>query len=140
MTNSNLHLMIIEILKELEDRIPQIQCSFVCSSYGLPIASDSDRYDDDRLSAEVSAILSVAEHLIFDIKAGNIDNIVISADNGIMIIKSASSEAVLSVKSDPDVKPGLLIFEVNRTAKKLETLFNKNLEQLNETKVAIAGE
>ncbi|MHA1269874.1 MAG: roadblock/LC7 domain-containing protein [Candidatus Helarchaeota archaeon] len=129
----DLHDKIVKILKDLEMVVPQIQCSFVCSNFGLPIAGASDKYDEVKLAAETSAILSVSERLVFDSEAGNFNDIIINAENGILIIKSASTEAVLNVKADTNVKLGLLLFEINKTAKKIEKLFDKNMELVKET-------
>jgi len=133
MSNQNFHIKINEILRELESGIPQIETALVCSSYGLPIASSSKDQDETKLAAEISAILSVSEHLVFDSKSGNIDNIIIGADNGILIIHSASTEAVLAVKANPNVRLGMILYEIKKAAKKLEKLFNKNIEIVKET-------
>ena len=121
--SSDLHEKIVELLKDLEMKIPEITSSFVCSTVGLPIAGASPADDLTKLAAETSAILTVSEHKALDSGAGNIKNIILEGENSVIVIKSAGTEAVLSVKADADVRLGLLLLYVKRTAEKLERLF-----------------
>ena len=123
----NFNEKIISILKELENKIPEVQSSFVCSTVGLPIASASPEDDLTKLAAETSAILTVSEHTAHDSGAGDINNIIIQGDTNIIVITSASTEAVLSVKADSSVRLGLLLFDVKRAAAEIKDLFIANI-------------
>ncbi|MBD3229340.1 MAG: hypothetical protein GF329_14240 [Candidatus Lokiarchaeota archaeon] len=125
--SEKLNNKIVEILKDLETNIAEIRSSFVCSTVGLPIASASPELDLTKLAAETSAILTVSEHTAHDSGSGSINNIIIQAEDNILVITSASTEAVLSVKADKDVKLGLLLYDIKKTAKRLEKVFNENM-------------
>ncbi|MHA1269871.1 MAG: roadblock/LC7 domain-containing protein [Candidatus Helarchaeota archaeon] len=126
MTEKLLNDKIMEILKELESNISEIQSSFVCSITGIPIESASPVEDMTKLSAETSAILSVSRQVANDSEVGEVNDIIIKGDKSTIIIKNITRELVLSVKADASARLGLLLMDINEAAKEIKKIYSSN--------------
>ena len=114
---------LVEELKMLKISSPDIQASAIVSVDGLIIASALPaNTGEDRVSAMSAALLSLGERISIELKRGNLNQVFIRGDLGYVIITSVGREAVLTVMAKADAKLGLIFFDINNTARKLEAL------------------
>ena len=92
-------LMQIEaILRDVEQRIPDLEGLSVVTKDGLPIASAlNTRVDEDRISAMTAAMLSLAERVVDELERGRMDEMIIKGTEGLIIIRDAGFPCFLQV-------------------------------------------
>ncbi len=114
-------LMQIEsLLRDVEQRIPDLEGLSVVTKDGLPIASAlNTRVDEDRLSAMTAAMLSLAERVVIELERGKMDEMIIKGSNGLIIIRDAGEYAVLAGITRSDAKLGLVLLDMRRCAQAL---------------------
>jgi predicted regulator of Ras-like GTPase activity (Roadblock/LC7/MglB family) len=114
-------LMQIEaLLRDVEQRIPDLEGLSVVTKDGLPIASAlNTRVDEDRISAMTAAMLSLAERVVVELERGKMDEMIIKGTEGLIIIRDAGEYAVLAGIARSDAKLGLVLLDMRRCAQSL---------------------
>lgn len=89
---------------------------------GLAIASVlPPGADEDRVAAMGAAILSLGERVTAELNKGSLEQLYIKGSSGYVIFTGVKDVAVLGVLAPANAKLGLLLMEIQRTIKKLET-------------------
>lgn len=105
-----------DLFKKLISAIPEIKAAVLVTTEGMPIASAIPReVDDVKVSAIVSALLSISEQVIADMKKGDFDQLNIRGSFGYILILQAGPREVLMVSTTSDVRLGLLFLELRQT-------------------------
>ncbi|MHA2270647.1 MAG: roadblock/LC7 domain-containing protein [Candidatus Hodarchaeales archaeon] len=117
-------LMQIEaLLRDVEQRIPDLEGLSVVTKDGLPIASAlNTKVDEDRISAMTAASLSLAERVVVELERGKMDEMIIKGSNGLIIIRDAGEYAVLTGIARSDAKLGLVLLDMRRCAQTLSEM------------------
>ena len=117
-------LMQIEsLLRDVEQRIPDLEGLSVVTKDGLPIASAlNTQVDEDRISAMTAASLSLAERVVMELERGKMDEMIIKGSNGLIIIRDAGEYAVLTGIARSDAKLGLVLLDMRRCAQTLSEM------------------
>ena len=90
-------LQIESLLRQVEQRIPDLEGLAVVTKDGLPIASAlNTRVDEDRISAMTAAMLSLAERVVEELERGQMIEMIIKGSSGLIIIR----EELIKHKSD----------------------------------------
>ena len=111
-----------EILQSLR-KIGDIQGSSVISRDGLTIASDlSKDVDEETFAAMSAAMQGAAETAVSELKQGNLNQIIIDAQNGKMITISAGEKAILVILAKPDINLGLVLLEIGKSSGKISKI------------------
>ena len=115
--------MMVERLRELQVRSPEIEASAVVSVDGLIMASSlPSSMDEDRISAMSAAMLSLGDRIAAELKRGELKQVYIRGTKGIIILMSVGGEAVLTVMANHSAKLGLIFLEMRRTTADLEDI------------------
>lgn len=114
-------LQIATLLDESKARIADIEGLLLVTRDGLPIAATelAETTDEDRMSAMTAASLNLAERVVMELAKGNLKELIIKGDKGLVILIQAGEEAVLTATTSTDAKLGLILLEMKRTAKAL---------------------
>lgn len=111
------------ILREVQSRIPDLEGLAVVTRDGLPIASALyTTTDEDRISAMTAASLSLSERVCMELERGNMEQVIITGSNGIVIIRDSGEHSVLVGIARVDAKLGLVLLDMKRAAKKLAAM------------------
>ncbi|MFQ5981038.1 MAG: roadblock/LC7 domain-containing protein [Candidatus Heimdallarchaeota archaeon] len=103
------------LLRDVEQRIPDLEGLSVVTKDGLPIASAlNTRVDEDRISAMTAAMLSLAERVVDELERGRMDEMIIKGTEGLIIIRDAGEYAVLAGIARSDAKLGLVLLDMRR--------------------------
>ena len=112
-----------KILKTLTTNTPDVEAGGVVSSDGLVIASALPQgTDDDAYAAMSAALLGLGERISGELKRGNLETVLIKADQGYVFLARCGNEAVLTVLATRSAKLGLLFLDVQRAARELAPL------------------
>ena len=115
--------MMVERLRELQVRSPEIEASAVVSVDGLIMASSlPSTMDEDRISAMSAAMLSLGDRIAAELKRGELNQVYIRGTKGIIILMAVGAEAVLTVMANNSAKLGLIFLEMGRTTTDLEDI------------------
>jgi hypothetical protein len=113
---------LVAILKELR-KIGDIQGSSVVSRDGLIIAADlSQDIDEETFAAMSAAMQGAAETAVSELKRGALNEIIIDAEKGKLVSIGAGELAILVCISKREVNLGLLRLELNKVAKKINSV------------------
>jgi predicted regulator of Ras-like GTPase activity (Roadblock/LC7/MglB family) len=110
------------LLNDCKNRISDIQGLLLVSREGLPIAaslSTSEDTDEDRLSAMTAAALNLAERVVVELDKGNLKEMTVKGDAGLVIIIQVGEQAVLTGTTLSEARLGLILLEMKRTAKSI---------------------
>lgn len=122
MAKSRTELM-VDRLRELQATTPEIEASAVVSVDGLAMASSLPReIEEDRVSAMSAAMLSLGERIATELRRGEIDQVYIRGEAGLVILMSIGEEAVLTTLAREGARLGLILLDMRRTADDLERL------------------
>ena len=115
--------LLVDRLRDLQSRTPDIEALAVVSMDGLTIASALPvELEEDRVSAMSAAMLSLGERIAGELTRGELNEIYIHGNEGYVLLTSVGSEAVLTVLARRQAKLGLVFLEMRRAAKDLEQL------------------
>ena len=112
--------LMVERLRDLEKRTPDVEASAVVSVDGLIIASAlPDNVEEDRVSAMSAAMLSLGERISGELGRGLLEQVYIHGNDGYVLLMAVGSDAVLTALARPQAKLGLVLLEMERAAQDL---------------------
>ncbi len=122
MVKSRTELM-VDRLRDLQATTPEIEASAVVSVDGLAMASSLPaNIEEDRVSAMSAAMLSLGERIASELGRGELDQVYIRGEDGLVILMSVGEEAVLTTLVREGARLGLILLDMRRTADDLERL------------------
>lgn len=111
-------------LRKLWETDPDIEATAVASVEGTLIASShDDDILDERLAAMAAAMVGWGERIALELKRGALDQVLIRGAAGSVILAPINDEAVLTVLIKDEVKLGLVLLDMRRSAAKLAAIF-----------------
>lgn len=115
--------LLLSILSELNGTSADIEASGVISTDGLMMASVlPTNMDEDRVGAMSAAMLSLGDRTAQELSRGELEQVLIKADKGYVLMTYAGKEAVLTVLAKPNAKLGLIFLDVKRTAQSISEM------------------
>lgn len=122
MAKSRTELM-VDRLRDLQATTPEIEASAVVSVDGLAMASSlPPNIEEDRVSAMSAAMLSLGERIANELRRGELDQVYIRGDDGLVVLMAVGEEAVLTTLVREGARLGLILLDMRRTADDLERL------------------
>lgn len=122
MAKSRTELM-VDRLRDLQATTPEIEASAVVSVDGLAMASSlPPSIEEDRVSAMSAAMLSLGERIANELRRGELDQVYIRGDDGLVVLMAVGEEAVLTTLVREGARLGLILLDMRRTADDLERL------------------
>ncbi|UYN90949.1 MAG: roadblock/LC7 domain-containing protein [Anaerolineales bacterium] len=117
-TRSNL---IKNRLRDLQSTAPDIIASAVVTADGLSLASalPSD-VEEERVAAMSAAMLSLGERIAQELQRGNMEEVYIRGEEGLVLLTAIGRDAVLTTLARSEAKLGLMLMEMRRAAADLE--------------------
>ena len=123
--NESLEKQIETILKELLINNSEIKLASVVSVEGLPIVSIIPKnVDETHISAMTATLLTLGERATSEMKKGYLNEIIVKAKEGYIIVVSAGMNAVLVITTNNRCKLGLILFECKKACKKISKLLS----------------
>jgi predicted regulator of Ras-like GTPase activity (Roadblock/LC7/MglB family) len=112
--------LLVERLRDLQSKTPDVEASAVVSVDGLTIAAALPvDVEEDRVSAMSAAMLSLGERIAGELGRGDLDEVYIHGDDGYVLLTAIGNDAVLTVLARQDAKLGLVFLEMRRAAEDL---------------------
>lgn len=118
-TRSN---QMVNRLRDLQATAPDIVASAVVTADGLSLASalPSD-VEEERVAAMSAAMLSLGERIAQELQRGEMQEVYIRGQEGLVLLTAIGRDAVLTALSRSEAKLGLMLLEMRRAAADLET-------------------
>jgi predicted regulator of Ras-like GTPase activity (Roadblock/LC7/MglB family) len=112
-----------ERLRALLNSTPEIEGAAVVSVDGLGIASVlNPDIEEDRIAAMSAAMLSLGERIASELGRGKLEQVYVKGEYGFALLTSVGPQAVLSVIAKSDARLGLLLLELRKAVRDIETL------------------
>jgi predicted regulator of Ras-like GTPase activity (Roadblock/LC7/MglB family) len=109
---------------------PDVEAAAVVSADGLPMASALPPYvEEDRLAAMSAALLTLGERAAQGLGKGELAQVFVEGDQGYVVLMSAGRNAVLVAVTSKDSKVGLILYEMRRSAARIEAVMEEPLPQ-----------
>ena len=113
----------VDRLRQLQSRTPDIEASAVVSVDGLIMASSLPAgVEEDRVSAMSAAMLSLGERIATELGRGMLDEVYIHGIDGYVLLMASGRDAVLTVLARKQAKLGLVLLEMRRAVGDLERI------------------
>ena len=116
--------LLAAVLRELQATTADIEASAVLSIDGLVMASvlppGAEAHAEDRIGAMSAAMLALGERTARELARGELEQVMVRGQAGLALITRVGAEAVLTVLCKPQVRLGLVLLDIKRTADHLE--------------------
>ena len=113
----------VDRLRQLQSRTPDIEASAVVSVDGLIMASSLPAgVEEDRVSAMSAAMLSLGERIATELGRGGLDEVYIHGIDGYVLLMASGRDAVLTMLAREQAKLGLVLLEMRRAVGDLERI------------------
>jgi len=108
------------ILRELNGRSDDMEASAVVSGDGLTLAAVlGDSVDPDRFGAMCASLLALANRAAQEIERGELKQVLVEGENGVMLLVRAGPDSVLAVAAKPTINLGMVFIEARKVATKI---------------------
>jgi len=114
--------LIEEVLSELR-RVGGINASAAVTRDGLLIASDvMGDVDAETFAAMTATMTGAAETAMNEVRAGNIQRVIVEGESAKIIAMGAGPKALIVVLTDPDAPLGLALLKISDASRKIAKL------------------
>jgi len=114
--------LIEEVLSELR-RVGGINASAAVTRDGLLIASDvMGDIDAETFAAMTATMTGAAETAMNEVRAGNIQRVIVEGESAKIIAMGAGPKALIVVLTDPDAPLGLALLKISDASRKIAKL------------------
>ncbi|MCK4567455.1 MAG: roadblock/LC7 domain-containing protein [Candidatus Thorarchaeota archaeon] len=111
------------ILEESTSLTGGIRAWMLLSKEGLPIASAVPQgLEEAEIAAMAASILGVADLAAERLDQGTLEEILMTNEKGLVIMRSAGEKAILVLAASKGTKTGLLVYAANTAAEKIAPL------------------
>jgi predicted regulator of Ras-like GTPase activity (Roadblock/LC7/MglB family) len=115
--------LIRPVLRELNGKSTEMEASAVISRDGLSVASVlGEGVDPDRLGAMCAALLGLADTTAKELKRGQLKQVLLHGEQGVLLLVHIGSSHVLALASKPKINLGMVLMEARKTAQKLASI------------------
>jgi predicted regulator of Ras-like GTPase activity (Roadblock/LC7/MglB family) len=117
--------MFAETLREIATRLDNVDCILVMGMDGLPIEKIvlNEALNMDLVTAEFTTVLRIAAHSASEMGAGNVEEVIILADEMIILTKTIADGYFLMLIVPQDANIGKARFELKKAKYILEKEF-----------------
>src|SRR3989337_166464 len=113
----------VDRLRQLQSRTPDIEASAVVSVDGLIMAASLPAgVEEDRVSAMSAAMLSLGERIATELGRGGLDEVYIHGIDGYVLLRASGRDAVLTGLARAQATLGLVLLEMRRAVGDLERI------------------
>ncbi len=111
------------IMEESTSLTGGIRAWMLLSKEGLPISSAVPQgFEEAEIAAMAASILGVADLAAERLNQGTLEEILMTNEKGLVIIRSAGEKAILVLAAGKQTKTGLLVYAANTAAEKIAPL------------------
>ncbi len=112
-----------EIMEEATTTAAGIKAAILLSKEGLPIASALPAsLEEAEIAAMAASILGVADLAAERMEQGILEEVVMTNEKGLIIMRSAGEKAILVLAASKNVKTGLLVYAARTASEKIAPL------------------
>ncbi len=112
-----------KLLSQLLSSSGDIEGASIVSEDGLIIASALQQgIEEGRVAAMSSAMLSIGDRIVTELKRGTLEQIFVRGDNGFVVVMHAGAHAVLVALAKKEAKLGLIFLDMSRTAEAISKI------------------
>jgi hypothetical protein len=114
---------IVQKLKELENKSPEIEGTAIVSTEGLIIASAlKENFEEEHLAAISAIVLSLGERIVTELTRGKLEQVFVKGDKGYVLISYCNYDSLLVVITSAYVKLGMIFLDTKRIADQLSEM------------------
>lgn len=114
------------ILRRLNGSSTDIEASALMSTDGLMIAAVlGEGVDADRFGAMCASLLVLADRAAQEISRGQLKQVLVEGERGLMLLVRAGPDAVLALAARPTVNLGMAFLDARKTAMEIEVLLSR---------------
>lgn len=112
-----------EIMEEATSLSTGVRAWMLLSKEGLPIASAVPQgLEEAEMAAMAAAILGVADLAAERMDQGSLEEVLLTNEDGLMLIKSAGDTAILVFAATKNMKTGILVYAAKTACEKIAPL------------------
>jgi len=112
-----------EIMEEATTTAAGIKAAILLSKEGLPIASALPAsLEEAEIAAMAASILGVADLAAERMEQGILEEVLMTNEKGLVIMRSAGEKAILVLAASKNVKTGLLVYAARTASEKIAPL------------------
>ena len=112
-----------EIMEDATTTAAGIKAAILLSKEGLPIASALPAsLEEAEIAAMAASILGVADLAAERMEQGTLEEVLMTNEKGLVIMRSAGEKAILVLAASKNVKTGLLVYAARMASEKIAPL------------------
>ncbi len=111
------------IVEDATDIVAGIKAWILLSKEGLPIVSAmGEGYEEAEIAAIAASILNVADLAAEKMEQGEQEQVLLTNEKGLILMKSAGEKAILMFAATRKVKPGMLVLAAKNATEQIATV------------------
>jgi predicted regulator of Ras-like GTPase activity (Roadblock/LC7/MglB family) len=120
---------VLDELRRLRTRLPQLTGALAASVDGLVLARDTPDTEAESVAALTAAALGVAQRLTETTGQGGFRELLVRGEDGYVATYAAGSSAVLTLLAEPRINVGRLHLEARRAGVRIGELVDAALDR-----------
>jgi len=108
-----------QLIKELQQAVPELQGVMVASTDGLSLASNLPEAEAARTAAMAATALGLGKRIAQTSSLGGLEEVVVRGQSGYLVVYSAGERGVLAVAAPMGANLGLIHLEARGAAQRI---------------------
>ncbi len=110
-----------QILREIEEMIPDIEAIVVINDEGLVLASSVPLgLDEEKIAAMATIALSLSERTMKELDKGNWDHVIVSGEKGFLVVHSLGNfPGAMAVMAAKEARTGMILYLLRKYSQKI---------------------
>ncbi|MCS7104295.1 MAG: roadblock/LC7 domain-containing protein [Thermofilaceae archaeon] len=112
------------VLEEMRRDNPGLDAVAVVSSDGMPVVTLMSAADELKVSAMAATLQGVAEQVIKELRGGELRHVIVTSEEGTLVIKSVSKDFVLVMLVRVEAKIGFSLWQAEQASLKIAKILS----------------
>lgn len=112
------------VLEEMKRDNPGLDAVAVVSSDGMPVVTLMSVADELKVSAMAATLQGVAEQVIKELRGGELRHVIVTSEEGTLVIKSVSRDFVLVMLVRVEAKIGFSLWQAEQASLKIAKILS----------------
>jgi len=118
------------ILKDLQEKLPDIEALVILSQDGLVLSSLlPPETEEDKVAAMTAIAFSLGERALSELDKGSCEEIILKGKKGFILMVNAGEYGGIAVLTSKEAKLGMILYELRKTAQEFMKVMAETLSR-----------
>lgn len=114
---ANVQERLENILKDLQEKLPDMEALVILSPDGLVLSSLlPPETDEDKVAAMTAIALSLGERALSELDKGECEEVILKGEKGFILMVNAGEYGGIAVLTSKEAKLGMILYELRKSS------------------------